>query len=337
MRNAFARAARPLLNLVRGRPVLAIFEVCLRCNSACGYCNLPLNVGRYEMTREEIRRVFTGLYQDGLRFVFVQGGEPLLRRDVPEILEDLHEIGFSLTLITNGTRFTPALVSRLARLPLNLSVSLDTLDRARYRQIRGADQLPLVLSGIDLLGDFPHPKYLTCIVSERNRHDVLEVVRFARARGFVPVVGAYHWGVERYGKIDLTLQYERRAAMSVFAEVIESRAVPRGYFQDYLRDNIRWLGGGTLERCDAGRYSIAIDASGNVAPCLALKHVGNLLGSSLDEILARFDREAIGRCSDRSSCNMLCSRVVGSTLRHPVAALLARKAQAEVEAKDMCG
>lgn len=325
------------MNLVRGRPVLAIFEVCLRCNSSCGYCNLPLNVGRYEMTREEIRRVFTGLYQDGLRFVFVQGGEPLLRRDVPEILEDLHEIGFNLTLITNGTRFTPSLVSRLARLPLNLSVSLDTLDRARYRQIRGADQLPLVLRGIDLLADFPNPKYLTCIVSERNRHDVLEVVRFARARGFIPVVGAYHWGIERYGKIDLALQYERRAAMSVFAEVIESRTVPRGYFQDYLRDNIQWLGGGTLERCDAGRYSIAIDASGNVAPCLALKPVGNLLKSSLDEILARFDREAIGRCSDRSSCNMLCSRVVGSTLRHPFAALLARKAQAEVEAKVMCG
>jgi len=34
--------------------------------------------------------------------VLVQGGEPLLRRDVPEILEDLSAIGFHLTLITNG-------------------------------------------------------------------------------------------------------------------------------------------------------------------------------------------------------------------------------------------
>jgi len=72
-------AWRPLLNIIQGRPILAIFEVCLRCNSACGYCGLPLNEGRYEMTREEIRRVFAGLYRDGLRFVFVQGGEPLLR------------------------------------------------------------------------------------------------------------------------------------------------------------------------------------------------------------------------------------------------------------------
>ena len=49
---------RPLL--IRGRPILAVFEICLRCNSACGYCDLPLNVGRYEMTRDEIRKVFAG-------------------------------------------------------------------------------------------------------------------------------------------------------------------------------------------------------------------------------------------------------------------------------------
>ncbi|MGH2621410.1 MAG: SPASM domain-containing protein, partial [Anaerolineales bacterium] len=227
-----------------------------------------------------------------------------------------------LTLITNGTRFTRELVARLARLPLNMSVSLDTLDRARYHRIRGADQLGLVLAGIELLEAFPHPKYLTCIVSEANRGDVLDVVRFARARGFIPVVGAYHWGVERYGKVDLALQYRHEAAVKVFERVLDSGLVPRGYFRDYLRDNIRWLSGGSLERCDAGRYSIAIDASGNAAPCLALAHAGNLLESSLDDILARFDRESIRHCSDRSSCNMLCSRVVGSALRHPLSALM---------------
>jgi MoaA/NifB/PqqE/SkfB family radical SAM enzyme len=314
--------AQPLLNLVRDRPLLAIFEINLRCNSACGYCGLPLNEGRYEMTREEIWRVFTGLYRNGLRFAFVQGGEPLLRRDLPEILGDLHTIGFGLSLITNGSRFTPALVERLAMLPMNLSVSLDTLDRERYRRIRGADLLPDVLAGIELLDSFPHPKFLTCIVSEANCGEVPAVVQFARAKGFMPVVGAYHWDIERYGRVDLTLQYKRQAAASLFKHLAESELVPRGYFREYLRDNVRWLSGEGLEPCDAGRYSIAIDASGNVAPCLALTHAGNLLESSLDDILGRFDRGAITACSDRSSCNMLCSRVIGSVLRHPVSALM---------------
>nr|MBI3613792.1 radical SAM protein [Nitrospirota bacterium] len=313
---------RPVLNVLRGRPILAVFEVTLRCNSACGYCDLPLNRGRYEMTREEIRGMGAELYRDGLRFLFVQGGEPLLRRDLPEILEDLHELGFGLTLITNGTKFTRPLVERLASLPLNLSVSLDTLDRQRYRAIRGADQLADVLAGLDLLRDFPHPKYLTTIVSKANRDEVEAMVRFAKAHGFMPVVGAYHWGIERYGKADEGLQYDRRLLAGVFEQVLESGLVPRGYFRHYLRDNVRWLSGGTLDRCDAGRYSIAIDASGNVAACLAQTFAGNLLRQPLSDILARFDREAIARCSDRSSCNLLCSRVVGSVLRHPVTAAM---------------
>jgi MoaA/NifB/PqqE/SkfB family radical SAM enzyme len=319
---AFTSLVRPALNVIQDRPILAVFEVTLRCNSACGYCDLPLNQGRYEMTREEIRRVCADLYREGVRFLFVQGGEPLLRRDLPEILEDLHELGFGLTLITNGTRLTPPLVRRLAALPLNLSVSLDTLDRERYRRIRGADQLADVVEGIGLLQDFPHPKYLTIIASEVNRDEVETMVRFARGRGFLPVVGAYHWGIERYGKAEAGLQYDRRMLAGVFERVLESGLVPRGYFRDYLRDNVRWLSGGALDRCDAGRYSIAIDASGNVAPCLAQAFAGNLLRQPLSEILARFDRDAIRRCSDRSSCNLLCSRVVGSILRHPATAAM---------------
>ena len=108
---ALNRALKPFGNLVAGRPVLATYQLNLRCNSACGYCDLPLNVGRYEMNRKEIQGVFSGLYRDGVRFVLVQGGEPLLRRDLPEILEDLSAMGFQLTLITNGTKLTCILSS----------------------------------------------------------------------------------------------------------------------------------------------------------------------------------------------------------------------------------
>jgi MoaA/NifB/PqqE/SkfB family radical SAM enzyme len=316
-----SNALKPINNLLAGRPVLATFQVNLRCNSACGYCDLPLNVGRYEMTREEIRRVFSGLYRDGVRFVLMQGGEPLLRRDLPEILEDFSAIGFHLTLITNGTKITPQLVERLSRLPIAISVSLDTLDREKYRQIRGADQLEHVLEGIALLKTFPHPKFLTCIVSEVNRAEAPEVVRFAREQGFSPVVGAYHWNVGTYGRPDELLMYDRSSAAAVFSGLLDEELIPPGYLRKFVEDNVSWLRGQKLEPCDAGRYSISIDASGNVSPCLAFPSVGNLLESSLNEILGRFDREAIKACSDNSSCNRLDGRVVGTILRHPITAL----------------
>lgn len=81
-----------ITNVLRCRPVLATFQINLRCNSACGYCALPLNQGCYEMSREEIRRVFSNLYGEGIRYVLVQGGEPLLRQDLADILEDVGSI-----------------------------------------------------------------------------------------------------------------------------------------------------------------------------------------------------------------------------------------------------
>jgi len=66
---ALNRTLKPLRNFLAGRPVLATLQVNLRFNSACGYCDLPLNVGQYEMTRKEIRSVFSCLYRDGVRFV----------------------------------------------------------------------------------------------------------------------------------------------------------------------------------------------------------------------------------------------------------------------------
>jgi MoaA/NifB/PqqE/SkfB family radical SAM enzyme len=273
------------------------------------------------MTREEIQGVFSGLYRDGVRFVLVQGGEPLLRRDLPEILEDLSAMGFQLTLITNGTKLTTHLVERLGRLPLAISVSLDTLDREQYRQIRGADQLLQVFEGIALLKEFPHPKFLTCIVSAVNRTEVPAVVRFAREQGFLPVVGAYHWNVGTYGRPDALLMYDRSSAAAVFSGLLDDELIPPGYLRKFVEDNVSWLRGQKLEPCDAGRYSIAIDASGNVSPCLAFPSVGNLLQLSLSEILGRFDRGAIKTCSDHSSCNRLDGRVVGTILRHPITAL----------------
>lgn len=223
-------------------------------------------------------------------------------------------------MITNGTKVTLPLVKQFDDLEISLSISLDTLNRAKYERIRGTDQLDAVLGGLDHLQHYRHPKFLTCIVSEVNRDEVSDVVAFARQRGFLPVVGAYHWDVGLYGRQDDALMYDREQARMVFERLLEEEALPPGYHRQYATDNVTWLGGEKLKPCDAGGYSIAIDASGNVSPCLSLPPVGNLRESSLGQIVAQFDRSMIQRCSDQSACNRLDGRVIGSVLRHPIAA-----------------
>lgn len=310
-------AIKPIINIIREKPIFAIYEVCLRCNSACQYCDLELNQKRYEMSRTQIKEVFSSLYEDGLRFLLVQGGEPLIRRDTPQILEDLAEIGFNLSLVTNGTLLTPELVERFSRLSMHISVSLDTLNRERYRIIRGKDQLPQVLKGIDALASFSGSKSIVCILSEINQDDVVDVTKFAKERGFIPIIGAYHSDIGKYGKVSDELAYQKQSAIAIFNSVLKSNLIPQGYYRDYVKDNVKWLSNQSLEACDAGRFSIVVDASGNVAPCLAHESVGNLLDLPLKDILRRFNHQEIKQCSDSSACNLLCARVIGKNLRHP--------------------
>lgn len=326
MISTIKKIAKPIKNIIQKKPVLAIFEVCMRCNSQCGYCDLPLNEGRKELNREEIKTIFTDLYNEGVRFVFLQGGEPTLRKDLVDIIYDLDDIGFTQTLVTNGTRLTDSFIEKIAKVPISISISLDTLNAERYQTIRGANQLKLVLNGIDRLANFPSPKYITCIVSDINRKDVMSVLEYAKDKECIPVVGAYHWDVERYGKSDLLLQYKKSTAIAVFNEITQTDLIPKGYFKNYIKDNIDWLNDQSLPRCDAGRYSISIDSSGNVAPCLALKHQGNLLEQPFREIVNQFDIEEIESCSQKSSCNMMCSRVVGSLIKNPVSTITTVKA-----------
>ncbi len=136
----------------------------------------------------------------------------------------------------------------------------------------------------------------------------------------MPVVGACHWEVGLYGKRDPALSYERQQARTVFQQVGTEQLLPSGSLRRDLKDNVRWLQGRDLEPCDAGWYSIAVDASGNASPCLSLLAAGNLLNDSPGEILARFDRNRIMRCSNKSSCNRLDRRIVGSVPRYPLTA-----------------
>lgn len=314
---------KPIYNLFFKLPLVGIYEFTLTCNQTCNYCDLPLNQGRYEMSYDEIVTTFTRLYKEGLRFLFIQGGEPMVRSDVIEILEVLSKIGYTLSLVTNGTRFTKEKLERLEKIKrLGISVSLDTLDTKKYESIRGKDHFHQVMKGIDLLKDCTIPKYITCVVSGTNRHEVMDIVDFANKVGFLPVVAAYHHGDSLFGKTNDELMIENKDAIDIFEEILRSDKIPFGQERAYIKDNINWLSGKGLPACDAGRYSIAIDASGEVSACLPFEKVGNVRTHTLKELVANIDHKKVKECSDKSTCNLACSRVVSTGMSRPLQSIV---------------
>jgi cyclic pyranopterin phosphate synthase len=191
------------------RPLRSLrLSVTDRCNLRCSYC-MPEReyvwLPRADLlTFAELRaitRVFTELGVDRVR---ITGGEPLLRNDIEVLIGMLAALpGLSdVALTTNGLEL-PRLAGKLRQAGLHrVTISLDTLQRDRFRKLTGRDRLPDVLSGIDaaLAASLRSVKINTVVMRGTNEDEIGPLLEFARARGveirfieYMDVGGATHW------------------------------------------------------------------------------------------------------------------------------------------------
>lgn len=117
-----------------------------RCNLNCVYCSPERKTTHFApselLSAEEITRFVRTALKYGLRKVRITGGEPLLRKDVTEIISSVKALGVKdVSLTTNGVLLEERAM-KLKRAGLNrVNVSLDTLRADRYAQMTGGGDL----------------------------------------------------------------------------------------------------------------------------------------------------------------------------------------------------
>ena len=165
-----------------GRPLETLrVSITDRCNFRCVYC-MPKEVfgreyaflDRQELLRfEEIARI-VGVFADlGVKTVRLTGGEPLVRRDVERLVEQLATIpGIELALTTNGA-LLPQKAQALADAGLNrVTVSLDSVDDAQFRALNDVDfPVDRVLDGIEAAAAAGLPVKVNAVVKRGVNDD----------------------------------------------------------------------------------------------------------------------------------------------------------------------
>ena len=148
-RPAFANGPRRLdaLRMLR-------ISVTDRCNLRCTYCmpaeGLPFEPCSSYLQPEQIESVARVAHALGVTHVKVTGGEPTVRRELVEIVERLASIGFEDVSLTTNALQLVRLAEPLRDAGINrLTISLDSLQPQRYRDITGGGRLELVHAGID--------------------------------------------------------------------------------------------------------------------------------------------------------------------------------------------
>lgn len=180
-----------------------------RCNFRCFYC-LPHGEPSWAkkeqlLSFEELEFVAEMFVSLGIEKIRLTGGEPLIRRDVPVLVEKLTRLKPALkdiALTTNGFDFgRHAVALKNAGLD-RVTLSLDSLDPKNFEDITGVDALSKVLDAIGTARrcGFDPIKINAVVVRGRNDHELVDFARFSREHSlamrfieFMPLDSGHGW------------------------------------------------------------------------------------------------------------------------------------------------
>ena len=188
--------AAPLVDQFNRRISYLRLSVTDRCDLRCTYCMPEAQTflpRKDVLSLEELHELALGFIARGVSKIRLTGGEPLVRRDMIELVRALgRKLGAKsegggleeLTLTTNGTQLARFADDLFAAGVRRVNVSLDTLDRESFARLTRRDSLPQVLEGIAAAQAAGlKVKLNTVALKGTNEAEIPELMRWAHAKG----------------------------------------------------------------------------------------------------------------------------------------------------------
>jgi cyclic pyranopterin phosphate synthase len=256
-----------------------------RCNFRCFYClphgEPPIAPKEQMLSYEEIEYACDVFVELGIEKIRLTGGEPMMRRDIEQIifkLSQLKERGLSdLALTTNGY-FLPHRAHSLKEAGLDrITISLDSLKRDIFRQMTGVDVLDRVMEGIAAAkaANLNPIKINAVIVRGHNEDEVADFAAFAREHDlkmrfieFMPLDSGHDWSrADVVSGREIRQRIEEQFPLEPIDVVRGSETSSRFRFADGAPGEIGIIAPVTEPFCGACSR-IRLTADGQIRTCL---------------------------------------------------------------------
>jgi MoaA/NifB/PqqE/SkfB family radical SAM enzyme len=257
------------LRLAR-RPVLVTFEVTMRCNAACAFCDYWKT--SLEMKTQELTSFVEAAKAFDPMIVTWSGGEPLLRRDLEGIIGAVDRaIAHKwMTLITHGAMLSVERARSLWDAGVGqFSVSLDYLDD-RHDRARGIPGLAArILANAERIRAEGMTVRFNTVIKDDNLDDVMPLVRAAAAMRVGVNLSVYT--DFKNGNAAHLLRAEQQPRLEALVrELLEFKRRRRGIISNsdhYLERIPRYVRGEMKEPCRSGQDTVHIDPYGGIRRC----------------------------------------------------------------------
>jgi pyrroloquinoline quinone biosynthesis protein E len=168
------------INITPPRWLLA--ELTYSCPLQCPYCANPLDFARHsqELSTEEWKRVLSEARAMGAVQLGLSGGEPLVRRDLTEIVRHARQLGYYTNLITSGYGMTEAKILELKDAGLDhIQVSIQSPEKTLNDELAGVESYEHKKEVARLVKKHGYPMVLCVVIHRRNIHQMREILDMA--------------------------------------------------------------------------------------------------------------------------------------------------------------
>lgn len=263
-------------------PLSGMLELTRRCNLKCVHCYLGGSddrSGRGEMTTERVVDVIDQITEAGCLYLAITGGDPMMRRDFPEVYRHAKEAGLLVTVMCGGVLVSDAILELFEDLPPSaVEISLYGATAETYETVtRVSGSYERCLSGIKRLVDAGHEVRIKTVLTTLNVHEADHMKQLARDFGLdLRLDAAIFPCLHTSDRRPLDLRVPPQEVVRIELSDAES-----------VRSWIEYLDRPTVESpkdrlyvCGAGVSGFYIDPFGFVSPCLmTTRYRYNLLES----------------------------------------------------------
>jgi PqqA peptide cyclase len=252
-------------------PFAILTELTYGCPLKCPYCSNPLNFGDYadgELSTSEWRQVLAEAAELGVLQVHLSGGEPLLRRDLAEIVAVASDLGLYTNLITSALGLTGKRAAALKHAGLDhVQISVQADEAVLADEIAGLPAFDRKVAAARLVKELGWPLTLNVVLHRRNLDRIAEIIDLAESleadRVELANTQYYGWALHnRAALLPTRGQLERaegivRDASKRLGERMELIYVLPDYYEKYPKP---CMGGW-------GRHQLTVAPNGRVLPC----------------------------------------------------------------------
>lgn len=274
-------------------PYFIDWAITEKCNLSCRHCR-GVPTGR--VSTERARGLIAEIAELRPDWVIIEGGEPLLREDLFELLGLMQQKQLEVHLITNGMLMNPEVLAQLKGLGVKVMISIDGATKATYESIRGGASFERVVQSAEECVRQGLLEAVNFTVLKRNYTEIARIFELAASIGVPKLTFIGLKPCDDYTE-ELLSPEEYREAISLTCQAAQETGVEFFFDEPFFWATVRELGlsaqkpvGGdgilvpSTPACIFGEY-LFIETNGDVKPCsFAPLVLGNVIEKPITEI-----------------------------------------------------